>query len=140
MITQLVYVSSATQLMSDDELAQLLRKARQKNARLEVSGMLLYKGGNFVQVLEGDASTIDELERTIEADPRHGGMIRLLRRTHERREFAGWSMGFAHADRLEDPQRAFNIAELSPTLDRSELVAAPDKAYKLLMVIQNGMR
>ena len=48
----LVYVSSASTLFSRAELDEILRTSRRNNERLGVSGALLYKGGNLMQVLE----------------------------------------------------------------------------------------
>jgi hypothetical protein len=47
----IVYASSALQLFTKPELQTLLEKARQNNAKLNVTGMLLYKDGNFMQAL-----------------------------------------------------------------------------------------
>ena len=49
-----VYVSSAVDLFSDEELLKLLDVSRKNNQALDVTGMLLYKGGNFMQFLEGE--------------------------------------------------------------------------------------
>jgi len=49
----LVYVSSATELFSDTQLENLLLRSRQNNSTLGITGMLLYKDGNFMQCLEG---------------------------------------------------------------------------------------
>ena len=51
----LIYASSATKAMSQDELKALLAKARTNNQRDNITGMLLYNDGNFLQVLEGEA-------------------------------------------------------------------------------------
>ncbi len=51
MIYFLVYVSSATTLFSRSDLEDILVKSNQNNSRLGVSGALLYKGGNLMQVL-----------------------------------------------------------------------------------------
>lgn len=91
---QLVYVSSATELFSYSELVDLLAKSREKNARLGITGMLLYRDGNFVQVLEGEPAAVDSLYATIARDPRHTGAIVLLRQEKAAREFPEWSMGF----------------------------------------------
>ena len=48
---EIVYVSSATRPFQEAELQDLLLKARENNARLGVTGMLLYIGGNFMQLL-----------------------------------------------------------------------------------------
>ena len=57
----LVYASSALQPFTKPELQALLEQARQKNAKLGVTGMLLYKDGNFMQVLEGEKETVRKL-------------------------------------------------------------------------------
>jgi Sensors of blue-light using FAD len=50
----IVYASSASEAFTGPELQVLLDQARQKNAKFAVTGMLLYKDGNFMQVLEGE--------------------------------------------------------------------------------------
>jgi hypothetical protein len=90
----LVYVSSATNPFSREELAQLLEKARTNNAARSITGMLLYKDGNFMQVLEGEREAVEQLARQIGTDPRHHGMMVLLKQEQPDREFAAWSMGF----------------------------------------------
>jgi hypothetical protein len=96
----LVYVSSAVQLFSQADLFDLLELSRQNNARLGVTGMLLYKSGNFIQALEGDEQTVRALESKIAKDPRHRGMFVLLQQHQATRAFPEWSMGFRD---LTDP-------------------------------------
>ena len=54
----LVYASSAVDMFSMEELVCLLERWRPKNAALGVTGMLLYKGGNLIQALEGEADAV----------------------------------------------------------------------------------
>jgi hypothetical protein len=35
-----------------------LEQSRENNLRLDVTGMLLYKGGNFMQMLEGEKDAV----------------------------------------------------------------------------------
>jgi hypothetical protein len=90
----LVYVSSATRPFSGEDLRVLLETCRKNNAELGVTGMLLYKDGNFMQVLEGDEGSVRGLYERIAADPRHGGEITLQQGFAEGRQFPDWSMGF----------------------------------------------
>ena len=53
---QLVYVSAATHAFTKSELLELLNKARANNQRLGITGLLLFKDGDFIQLLEGDKS------------------------------------------------------------------------------------
>jgi len=52
----LVYVSSATELLSDQALDELLQGARSTNERIGVTGVLLHCEGNFMQYVEGPRS------------------------------------------------------------------------------------
>jgi len=66
----LVYVSSAVEPFSKTELVELLHVARANNERLGITGMLLYRDGNFMQVLEGEEPVVRDLYARIERDPR----------------------------------------------------------------------
>ena len=50
---QIAYVSSTRELLSAEDIAQILSKSRENNGRRGITGMLLYKGGDVLQVLEG---------------------------------------------------------------------------------------
>jgi len=93
-LIQLIYASAATKLFTPAELRELLRLARIKNQRLDITGMLLYHQGSFLQVLEGPVSAVNLLLTTIEQDRRHDKVMLLLRREIEARNFADWKMGF----------------------------------------------
>jgi hypothetical protein len=60
----LVYASSAARPFTTLELQAFLEQARQKNARFGVTGMLLYKDGNFMQALEGDHGVVAKIAST----------------------------------------------------------------------------
>lgn len=98
---RLIYCSTATHLLSKQELVDILAKAREKNSRLGVTGMLLYKDGNFMQVLEGEDAVIHELYETIRQDPRHHSATILLDDAAQERLFPAWTMGFRD---LADPE------------------------------------
>ena len=97
----LLYVSSAVKHFSKNELVEMLNKARENNLRLGVTGLLVYKDGNFMQVLEGDKPVVLDLYATISADPRHHDGIIILEEEIEKPVFADWSMGFRD---LSDPK------------------------------------
>lgn len=91
-----IYCSAAVNpVLTRADLADLLAKARTKNASLGVTGMLLFHDGVFFQVLEGDRPTVEALYATIEADARHRRVTRLIIEPIEERAFAEWTMGFS---------------------------------------------
>ena len=91
---QLVYASKANRDFSEGELFEMLAKFREKNVRLGITGLLLFKDGSFMQALEGDENAVLELYDTIWADDRHHDLNVLLTITVGRRQFPDWSMGF----------------------------------------------
>ncbi|MCX7097552.1 MAG: BLUF domain-containing protein [Methylococcales bacterium] len=94
----LVYVSLANQEMSDEHLKSMLKKAREKNARLEITGMLLYRDGFFMQALEGDPNDVEDLFNTIAKDVRHRDVLLVYNKPIKERGFPDWTMGFNKID------------------------------------------
>lgn len=100
MFFELVYASSAVAPFSSQELVELLAVSRRNNERVGVTGMLLHHDGNFIQVLEGEQSAVEQVFARVAADPRHRGVQRLFSEQREARDFRDWSMAFRN---LSDP-------------------------------------
>ncbi|MEI5673181.1 MULTISPECIES: BLUF domain-containing protein [unclassified Nocardioides] len=90
----LTYLSSAAHLLSSTELAELLVLWRPRNHERHITGLLLYSGGNIIQTLEGPDDEVTSTFADIARDPRHTGVIEVLRDPIEERAFPDWSMGF----------------------------------------------
>ena len=137
---QVVYVSAARRELPREELAALLAKSRVNNARLGITGMLLYHEGNFMQALEGEREVVEALMAKIERDARHGTVMVLLRRETAEREFAAWSMGLVSTRGLSPD----DLAAYSPLLrdpDKARhLFTEPDLAYKVLLSFRSNVR
>ena len=98
MLYSLAYESQASVPLTAPDLLDLLSRSRAKNARLGVSGILLYRQGTFLQVLEGPRAEVDELYATIARDPRHREVSTVLAEDRRERRFPDWTMGFADVD------------------------------------------
>jgi hypothetical protein len=85
------------------ELADLLTSSRAANLARDLSGMLLFRGDRFLQVLEGPESLVRELVGRIRRDPRHRDMRVLVDEEIDERRFADWTMGY---ETLEVPRKA----------------------------------
>lgn len=103
----IVYISTAARPLSLDELEHLRSRAQARNLEQDVTGVLLYSGGTFMQYLEGPASGLSRVYGAIKADPLHYGVIDLLRGAIREREFAGWSMGLRDVGELGQPSSAW---------------------------------
>ena len=128
----IVYVSAATGRPSETQLKQILDTARHHNSSLGITGMLLYRDGGFMQALEGPAEAVRALYARIQRDPRHRSIITLVSEPQDRREFAGWSMGYENLDRAQlaaaEPSEAERVFF---SLDRHQ-EAQRGVAYRLL--------
>ena len=91
---QISYISQAAAPMSPEDLLSLLMQCRRNNVARDVTGMLLYGNGTFLQVIEGDDRVVDDLVAVIGKDPRHSSVQLLGRHAIEARQYADWSMGF----------------------------------------------
>ena len=133
---QTVYISSARELMDDSSLDKMLADIRVKNAALGVTGILLYVDGNIMQVLEGEQALIDELMQKITIDPRHKGVIVLLREAIHERQFGDWSMAYRSLSN-EEAEGFSNFFNKSSSKDEELLQASRVKS--LLVRFRDSM-
>src|SRR5580700_11175301 len=98
-LIHVIYVSSAAPDMSEHDTLRFLNEARKANRKNDVSGMMLYIGGYYLQLLEGEGTKVDVVCRTIVQDKREMRMI--LREPIAEREFPEWTMGFVAVAPLE---------------------------------------
>ncbi|NBP68783.1 MAG: BLUF domain-containing protein [Cytophagia bacterium] len=93
----LVYSSVAVSITEND-LHDILQTSHLRNAGLNLTGMLLYCNGKFLQVLEGEKEAVHNLFYKINRDLRHKDINVLLEGTIAARNFKDWSMGFKALD------------------------------------------
>ncbi|WP_189580153.1 BLUF domain-containing protein [Litorimonas cladophorae] len=101
MVFQLIYTCGLSRDVSSEELEEIANSSRRRNKTRGITGILLYKDGSVLQVLEGERSAVLSLYKKIASDPRVGNVIVLIQRVAAKREFANWSMGFRSADQTE---------------------------------------
>ena len=94
MLIELLYTSTATSEMRDDQLAALLELSRRNNEAAGITGLLLYHEGTFMQVLEGEETAVLDLYQHILRDPRHTGSRVIWQLPVETRTFGEWSMAY----------------------------------------------
>jgi Sensors of blue-light using FAD len=132
----LTYVSSAVRPFTPDELYALLEVCKRNNARDGITGMMLYKDGNFMQVLEGHETVVRQTYARIAMDPRHNGLITLQEAPQKMPQFPDWSMGFV--DLRTDQVRPQSYSEfLNSPLTGHEFSADPGRAQRLLLAFKS---
>ena len=97
-IYRLVYYSRnsiATQTANfEAQVANILERSRENNARDDITGALLFNGGCFAQVLEGPLVNVETAFERIQQDERHGEVSLLTLEPIAARSFPNWAMGF----------------------------------------------
>ncbi|AXB76628.1 blue light sensor protein [Novosphingobium sp. P6W] len=76
------------------EIDHLVALSHERNARLDVTGALLYTGNRFAQYIEGPHASVDALRASIRRDPRHDDLTTIEMGVSQRRLFASWSLAF----------------------------------------------
>lgn len=93
-IHSLIYVSTAAREYSQKELAGIIDDALLANSALDITGMLVYSRGTFMQVLEGAQNHVDATFKRIQRDPRHHSIMVIYQGHLDGRSFPGWAMAF----------------------------------------------
>lgn len=99
MVMQLIYMSEPFGYDSAI-LSAILTTARRNNARHGVTGALICRHDIYLQLIEGEAATIDTLFARICEDDRHLAVTLLNREAVSDRLFPGWAM-------MHDPARSW---------------------------------
>jgi Sensors of blue-light using FAD len=127
----IVYASRAGQEFGAREARHRLRfHSQSENAKREITGLLVYCEGIFIQSLEGPIAAVDSLYDAISRDTRHSEVDLLARAIITKRAFGKWTMGIIEAadyQQTNSPleKRFAAIAALRPQLDH---VANPGAA------------
>ncbi len=101
---QVLYVSRSR----IDDLGDIRRLhdiCKRNNARLALTGVLLYTGGHFAQLLEGSPQAMGEVMWRIAHDERHTRMRKLFTKPMTRRACTAWAMKLVIADDADDQVR-----------------------------------
>ena len=97
---QIIYVSKATQAFTDLQVAEMANRFAMNNAKLELSGVLLYESGYFLQLLEGEKFNLYHAFKTIRDDDRHSQIEIISDGEIAERMFFKWNMRFVNSQKL----------------------------------------
>ncbi|WP_052877972.1 BLUF domain-containing protein [Chromobacterium subtsugae] len=139
-LQHLIYVSTARQELSHAEQEALLESCVRHNLQNDISGVLLYGPGNFIQVLEGEAAAVAETYQRILDDPRHHNLIEILLEDIEQRSFSNWRMGFTRLDDDAISKHPGFIDVYGPDFLPQRLAQRPTLAMNILLSFRANCR
>lgn len=100
-LISVIYASRSTEHFQEHQIPDLLKQARLANAKHELTGMLLYINGNFLQVLEGHPDLVEAVYSVILRDKRHTQTTLIARETIDERAYEGWTLCHKTLDPVE---------------------------------------
>jgi hypothetical protein len=95
-LSRLIYTSQAKEEFSKRNLLDLLHESRTFNALDNITGVLMYKEGRFLQVIEGESDVVNDLFTRILRDQRHKKVKLHYNSSINSRLFSNWAMGCAY--------------------------------------------
>ncbi len=129
---QVIYSSVALEVMPKSKLYRILMEARSSNQRNQITGVLVFAEGRFLQVIEGDEASVANIMTRISLDPRHEDVRILHEGVIESRSFPNWLMAYVTSNQKELANWAGlrSTASLNEVLD--ELHGSPSRQADLL--------
>lgn len=98
MLKTICYISDSSRDVSADLLTELYSKAKSNNSKNNITGVLVYKNHNFLQVLEGSQDIVDQTFDRIKNDSRHSNIFKVINTNIEGRIFEDYNFGFTVID------------------------------------------
>jgi hypothetical protein len=139
-LRQIVYISAARPDLQTRDLQEIFTASAAANAGRGITGLLLYRDLEFMQVLEGPPAEIEGLYLRICRDPRHTTIIKLLDRLIPEREFPDWAMQLVDARGALTEFRPFELDGIPPDPGFRGLAGTPGRAHHLLEHFRNALR
>jgi hypothetical protein len=91
-LKSLTYTSLARLDLTAEDLEAIHRTAREVNALEGITGLLIFNGTHFLQIVEGAPEAIDDLIERLRRDTRHHHVEIRDTRDADERSFPDWSM------------------------------------------------
>ncbi|QLG86894.1 BLUF domain-containing protein [Chitinibacter bivalviorum] len=94
----LTYISHSKKMLTEDMRMQLMRECQVRNAHSNITGLLLYQQGFFLQYIEGEPHTVRSVYQHIQRDQRHEDIELISEEVLMERRFPHWTMFFRDYD------------------------------------------
>lgn len=127
MLRSVCYISNAHALWEADKLKAFFEFVAKKNETMDITGLLLYNEGTFVQLLEGEDTTIETILTKIKKDERHNQLTVMIDQPIKHRLFKKYKTS---------PKASGNDIELQKLRSRVHLPKASQYAKSLWAVLR----
>ena len=114
-----VYVSEALVYFDKMALESLAAQAAALNFDRGITGYMYFENNRFVQYIEGDEDTIDELMEVISRDKRHRVLHAVVEDDIEERRFPSWHMRQLRSKELREVKLEHLLTDYLVFLDEN---------------------
>lgn len=97
----LIYSSKAAPGLTEDDLHHIITASQRNNESNDLTGLLVFHNGSFIQMLEGDEDAVQETFDRIVEDERHTAVYKLFSGQTDSRHFPDWKMAMRVVDENE---------------------------------------
>ena len=133
-LLELIYTSFAEAQNDTDDVQDILASSERNNVASNITGLLLFDGERYIQILEGESQDVERLFVTISSDPRHHSLELLHKGSILDRSFETWRMAYEALPKGLLSDLAENMAVYSLEQDEEPLGVGESFGAKL-----NGM-
>ena len=128
---RLVYVSNARPGLDQSELDSIMHMSKLRNKLAGVTGVLLFNGLNFMQVLEGErALTINIYDRILK-DARHYAVRTIVQEYIYKLTYPAWGMKLK---RFSEPNRDTDYRKMEEEIANTLIDITPIDLQRMMKV------
>ena len=123
----ITYTSRAQLDLTENDLSEIHQTARHLNVLDGITGLLVFDGSRFLQVIEGPEDAVDDLVQRLRRDRRHSAFELREERSINERVFSQWSMELIRFGADKEQARA----EIALKLPRKSASVASEIALRM---------
>ena len=128
---RLVYVSNSRLGLNQNDLDSILHAAKLRNKLAGVTGVLLFNGVNFMQVLEGERARTLNIYNSILKDPRHGAIKTIVQEKIDHLTYPAWGMKLK---RFSQPNRDTDYRKIEAEIANTLIDITPTHLQRMMKV------
>ncbi len=119
----IVYVSTVSNELEKEEIEGILNNSKDWNNENGITGLLLFSGGNFFQIIEGEKNKICDLFEDIKLDKRHHNVTQFYGKVIYKEAYDGYDSDFVSEESNYDPRKFQHYLNQTKVLEKSAQIA-----------------
>ena len=138
-LQELIYTSVSSVHGDKAEVKNILAASELNNVANSVTGLLIFDGHRYIQILEGETENVDRLYNVISKDSRHQQLELLHKGGITSRSFENWRMAYESLPKGLLEKLAENMAVFSMELNGAPLKMGESFGARLEAMFMDAM-